>query len=134
MHDSQLVRRYVVTAGPQMSVAEASRTMMRHGLASLAVIDSRGQVEGVITESDIVRAVSDGRDFELTNVGSIMTRNPVTVGEDVTAGEAALAMCRSRARHLPVTRGGRLVGMVFDRDLIRKMRKDVYAHQPAEYV
>lgn len=134
MHDTQLVRRYVVTAGPQMSVAEASRMMMRHGLGSLAVIDGRGQVEGIITESDIVRAVSDGRDLELTNVGSIMTRNPVTVGEDVTAGQAALAMCRARTRHLPVTRGGRLVGMVFDRDLIRKMRKDVYAHQPPEYV
>lgn len=107
---------------------------MQHGLASLPVVDGQGQVEGIITESDIVGAVSDGRDFERTKVGSIMTRNPVTVGEDVNASQAALAMCRSHARHLPVTRGGRMVGIVFDRDLIRKMRKDVYAHQPAEYV
>ncbi len=46
-----------------------------------------------------------------------MTREVVTVGPGTTAAEA-LALCREkRIRHLPVVEGGRLVGMISDRDL-----------------
>lgn len=132
MQDSQLVRHYVVTVGPQISVTEASHKMFRHGVGSLPVVDGLGRIEGLLTESDIVRAVSDGRDLELTTVGSIMTRNPVTVDEDVTACQAALAMCMARTRHIPVTRGARLVGMVSASDMIRQIREDVSADHSAE--
>ena len=46
-----------------------------------------------------------------------MTREVVTVGSETTAAEA-LALCREKGiRHLPVLEGGRLVGMISDRDL-----------------
>ena len=50
-------------------------------------------------------------------VGDSMTREVVTLAPDDTA-KAALALCRERRiRHLPVLEGGRLVGIVSDRDL-----------------
>lgn len=46
-----------------------------------------------------------------------MTREVLTVGPETTAAEA-LALCRgARIRHMPVLEGGRLVGIVSDRDL-----------------
>lgn len=46
-----------------------------------------------------------------------MTREVVTVGPETTAAEA-LALCRENGiRHLPVLEGGRLVGVISDRDL-----------------
>ena len=46
-----------------------------------------------------------------------MTREVVTVAPGATAA-AALALCRERRiRHLPVVEGGRLVGLISDRDL-----------------
>ncbi len=46
-----------------------------------------------------------------------MTQEVVTVAPQTTAAEA-LALCReNRIRHLPVLQGGRLVGVISDRDL-----------------
>ncbi|MEX2588307.1 MAG: CBS domain-containing protein [Actinomycetota bacterium] len=134
MQTGQLVRRYLVTVGSQLSVRDASRKMALHGLGSLPVVDQLGRIEGIVTESDIVRAVADDRDPADTRVGLIMTRNPVTVEEDVTACQAALAMGASHSRYLPVARGAKLVGMISAGDLIREMRNDVSAYLPVERV
>lgn len=134
MHTSPLVRRYPITVDRHVSVAEATRIMRRHGVGSLPVVDELGQVEGIFTESDIVKAVADDRDLNGTPVGLTMARNTVTVGEDVTLCDAALAMCASHARHLPVTRGTKLVGVISVDDLVREMRQDVPADQPVERV
>lgn len=46
----------------------------------------------------------------------IMTRNPVTVTEDTTIGEAMGVLYEENVRHLPVVRGDDVVGIVSDRD------------------
>ena len=48
---------------------------------------------------------------------TVMTRDVVVVSPTVTAGIAARMMERRRIRHLPVVEGGRLVGILSDRDL-----------------
>lgn len=134
MQTSRLIRRYPVTVDRHVSVAGATRIMRRNGVGFLPVVDELGRVEGIFTETDIVKAVADDRDLDGTPVGLIMTRNTVTVGEDVTLCDAALAMCMSHARHLPVTRGAKLVGVISADDLVREMRRDVPADPPVEAV
>ena len=48
-----------------------------------------------------------------------MTRKVVTLTEDQTLREAIAVMQRNRIRHLPVVTGGRIVGIVTDRDVKR---------------
>ena len=48
-----------------------------------------------------------------------MTKNPVTVSEDTPVLEAGEIMRKQGFSRLPVTRGGKLVGIVTDRDMIR---------------
>src|SRR5919202_2083767 len=50
-------------------------------------------------------------------VADWMTPDPVTIAPGATAGEALALMRQRRIRHLPVVDGGRLVGMLSDRDL-----------------
>lgn len=51
-------------------------------------------------------------------VGDLMTTELVTLTEDETLADAQRCMARGRIRHLPVTRDGRLVGLITHRDLL----------------
>ena len=51
---------------------------------------------------------------------SVMTRDVVVVSPAVTVAAAERMMERLRIRHLPVVVGGRLVGILSDRDLLRR--------------
>jgi acetoin utilization protein AcuB len=51
------------------------------------------------------------------HVRDLMTRSLVTATPDMTVTDARALMARERIRHLLVTEGGRLVGIVTDRDI-----------------
>jgi acetoin utilization protein AcuB len=50
-------------------------------------------------------------------IGEVMTTNPLTIGSEQTVGAAKKIMADHAIRHLPVLHGGRLYGIVSDRDL-----------------
>ena len=52
-------------------------------------------------------------------VSDVMSANPITVTPDVSVMEALEMMKRSKVRRLPVVQGGKLVGIVTDRDLLQ---------------
>jgi acetoin utilization protein AcuB len=52
----QVMHRDVVTAAPDMPVADAASLMLTHSIGGLPVVDVSGNVVGVITESDIFKA------------------------------------------------------------------------------
>lgn len=54
-------------------------------------------------------------------VGDLMTTDVLTLNEDDTLDLAHMEMSLARVRHLPVVRGGRLVGLVTHRDILRSM-------------
>jgi signal-transduction protein with cAMP-binding, CBS, and nucleotidyltransferase domain len=77
-----------------------------------------GQLEGVITDRDIVvRIVAQGADPHRLTVAECQTAEPVTVSPDETLAEAARRMDEHEVRRLPVTQGGRLVGIISQADL-----------------
>ncbi len=53
----------------------------------------------------------------MLRVRDAMTREVVTLGPEASAAEAWHACQEMRIRHLPVVQGGRLIGLVSDRDL-----------------
>ena len=55
---------------------------------------------------------------ENLKVSDLMTTEVVTLTEDETLAHAQRCMARGRIRHLPVTREGRLVGLITHRDLL----------------
>ena len=106
-----------VTALSSETVAAASERMAEHGVGSVVVVDGERPI-GILTERDLVRFAATGVASADTKVSEWMTEAPDTVPPDLSV-QAALAHVESHPyRHLPVTEGDRLVGVVSLRDLM----------------
>jgi CBS domain-containing protein len=106
----------VVTESRHDSLSSAAEIMWRQQTGSLLVTEA-GQIVGIITERDLLRAVALGADPERTTVDEAMTAEVYTVPPDTQLQEAARAMAARWIRHLPVVEGGQLLGVVSMRDV-----------------
>jgi CBS domain-containing protein len=108
----------LVTMDSSSSLAEAASVMSQARVGSVLIMDG-DRLEGILTERDIVRAISNDIQSPRDAIAHWMTAKPMTVERASSLGEARDLMDKSHIRHLPVTEGGRLVGMLSMRDLIR---------------
>ena len=117
MKVQSLCRHDVMGAEPSDSLTDVASRMQYNEVSALPVFEDENLV-GIITERDLVRAMSDGVDPGETPVSVYMTPDPVTIDEDHDVTEAAAVMIKVGARHLPVVDGGRVIGMISARDLL----------------
>lgn len=106
-----------VTIAPDATVAEAASIMVQDRFGSL-LVQAGGAVVGILTERDVLRAAGAGGDLLATRVRDWMTREPATAPADQDTGDALATMLESGFRHLPVTAGEDVVGIVSLRDLV----------------
>jgi CBS domain-containing protein len=108
----------LVTADAEATVAEAATIMGERHVGSTLVMDG-DRLVGIFTERDIVRALSQDFDAPGHPISHWMTTDPMTIGPDATVDEALSTMLSGGFRHLPVSEGGKVLGMVSMRDLSR---------------
>jgi len=102
------------------SLATAIREMTRGGLGMTAIVDARQRVAGIFTDGDLRRALSNGVEFKNIAIGSVMTRNPRTIGPDKLAAEAVQIMEQYKVNQLLVVDAEqRLIGALNMHDLFR---------------
>ncbi|WP_062203048.1 CBS domain-containing protein [Aureimonas sp. AU12] len=112
--------REVATIDPSATLGTAVKTLAERRIGALVSVGEGGTVIGILSERDIVRRIAeDGASCLDEPVASAMTRNVKTAQEDMTIDEAMDVMTRNRFRHLPVTEGGRLVGIVSIGDVVK---------------
>jgi CBS domain-containing protein len=141
----QIMTADSVTVAPETSVEDVVRLMREHELPGLPVVDGDGHLVGIVTESDLVIADDEGdlhiphyvelfggvvfleslRGFEkrlqkaaAATARDMMTADPVTVEADDPVRKAARLISDSGHNRLPVTDGGRLVGVVTRVDVL----------------
>jgi CBS domain-containing protein len=113
----------VVTLHPDMEILRAAQLLISCDISGAPVLDQHGRLIGVLTERDCMRvALHAGYHGEPGGlVHDYMTANPVTVSPDDTILELAERFITEKYRRYPVLDGGRLVGVISRRDVMRAM-------------
>jgi CBS domain-containing protein len=109
--------RSLLTISADATLGEAAARMGERGVGAVVVLEGEA-IAAILTERDVMKAVAAGRDGGAP-VTEWMTRHPDTIEPDDTTDHAASLMIHGGFRHLPVVDGGRVVGMVSIRDLMK---------------
>ena len=110
----------VRTADPEDTFADVAKIMRTHGISSVVMKQESGKLAGIVTERDLVNLVAAGGDPQTVKVAHGMTRrNLETVDPKTDIAEVADKLVSLNIRHLPVLDDGRVVGIIFIRDLTR---------------
>jgi CBS domain-containing protein len=126
----ELMTGAVVSVAPEDTLGEAAERMAEDGVGSAVVLDS-GRLIGILTERDLLKAVAGRVHTSEARVRQWMTVDPMTATEATSADEAMRTMLEQGFRHLPVVEGGRTIGVVSLRELMRQaMQVDVGAEGP----
>ncbi len=116
----ELVGGEVIWVAPDATIRNAAVSMKDNGVGSVA-IEVDGALEGILTERDVLDAVAVGADLDLETVGKWMTAYPDSIDPDMQVTEAAEWMLASGYRHIPVTDGSRILGMISIKDVLWAM-------------
>ena len=108
----------VLTVDPSDTIGETAQKMVERGVSS-AVVSDYGTLIGIVTERDLTRAVAGRVHTSEARVREWMTSDPITLGPDASADEAAKIMLDNGFRHVPIVDQGRAVGIVSIRDVAR---------------
>ena len=117
MNVEQVLWPRIVAISPEDKLIDAAWKMREYEIGCVLVMRD-GDIEAIVTERDLLRAYVDGASLVLTPVTDYMTRRPRTIEAGTEVTEAAALMLRIAARHLPVTKAGRVIGMVSSTDLL----------------
>lgn len=111
----------VVTTADSVSVLEAIATMSEANIGAI-VVERDGQAAGIFTERDYLRKVAlQGRASSDTPVSEVMSSPLITVAPGESTRDAMETMTECRCRHLVVTEGEEMVGIVSLGDLVKHM-------------
>lgn len=113
-----LMNDLVATTSPASTIRDAARALTA-GDTSLIVIGEIDQIEGVISERDIVRAVAEGLDLDITPISAMESRDLLWATPDSTVAQVAVEMMENYVRHILIRNDeGEPVGVVSMRDVL----------------
>lgn len=141
-----IMTRDVITADENLSVRELARIFAENRISGAPVVDGRGNLVGVVTETDLIdqakkvhiptvmaffdsfvflenpdRLEKDLRKMAASTVGDVCTREVVTVEHDTPLEEIATIMSEKSRHTLPVMEKGKMVGVIGKSDIIRTL-------------
>lgn len=112
---SEIMSSPVVTAPRDITIAEAATRLSEEHVGSLVV--GEDIIEGIVTETDVVRAIGAELDLSSTPVSEIMSEPVVTIRPHEAVHVAGERMGHNAVKKLPVTDDGKPVGIVTTTDL-----------------
>src|SRR4051812_45742008 len=143
MKAGEIMTREVISVEPDSSILHAIRLMLEKRVSGLPVVTAKGELVGIVTEGDFLRRAETGTqrqrprwlEFLLgpgrlseeyahshgRKVQEVMTTEVQTIADDTSLRAAIETMAKHKIKRLPVTREGRLVGIVTRANLMHAL-------------
>lgn len=144
MYIKDIMTKDVITVTEDENVERCASLLLEHNLSGLPVLDSGGELVGMVTEGDLIRRASRIKGPAVLEVlggliyldspkkfmdelksamgqraGDVMTRKIITIGPDQTIEEGATLLVEKKIKRLPVVdKEGKLLGIVSRRDIM----------------
>src|SRR5689334_9162468 len=125
----------VVVVNPQTAARDAAKLLADRGFTALPVVDSAGELVGIVSEAELLRDrlpqdprwLVHGEPPEVRHtpadvVAQVMTK-PLTVTPNTDLAAVSDLMLQHGIRSVPVVREGHLAGIVTRRDLLRSISR-----------
>ena len=110
----------VVTARKDMVLTDVIALLLRWHISALPVVADDNSIIGIVSEIDLVNLTFDGNARD-TTVEEVMTTNIVFFGPNAELAEMVQSFSRQHLRRVPIVDGGKVVGIVSRRDILREM-------------
>jgi CBS domain-containing protein len=138
MRAKDVMRSEVQYVSEMTTLRELSRAFRRHGVTTLSVINDREELVGVVTETELLKAMLPGygelqddlhymQDFEYLEdradevesvpVRDIMLRGAISVNENTPLMRVISLFLLKACSHIPVVRDKKIVGVVTRTDI-----------------
>ncbi len=140
MQAKDVMTANVVTVQPGTGVPEIARLLLKHRISAVPVVDADQRILGIVSEGDLMRRTetdterrhswwleamlsTEDRAREYIKVhgrkaGDVMTRDLISVTEETPLYEIAGLLEKHHVKRVPVTRDGRLIGIVSRANLL----------------
>jgi len=111
---------HVETVRPDATLRVVAWNLKVKGIGALVVTRDDDRILGIISERDVVRALTDhGPDVVRATVSEVMTVAVKTCAPSDSITAVMARMTRDHIRHLPVVDGGRLAGIISIGDVVK---------------
>jgi CBS domain-containing protein len=143
MKAKDVMTQHVITVTPDAPILEALRLMLDNRISGLPVVDTNGNLAGIVTEGDFLRRSETGterrrprwvefllgpgtlaKDYvraHARRIDEVMTDDVKTIAEDADLGAVVALMEKHRIKRLPVVRGNAVVGIVSRANLLHAL-------------
>ncbi len=102
-------------------LVEIAKKMTYNNLGALPVIDEQGKVQGIVTLRDLVGLVGTSSEPLGVPVSEIMNTRVITIDQNSHLPTAVRLMSENRVRRLPILKRGAKLGMLTNRDVLRRL-------------
>lgn len=118
--------RNLITFRLETDLFDAINLLIEHRISGAPVTDDRGKLIGILSEVDCLKAIltlTYHEEEKGGTVGEYMTADVETVAHDADIIDVSRLFIERDRRRLPVTQGGKLVGQISRRDVLRAVEE-----------
>ena len=119
----EIMNRRVEALAPETPITAAVQTLMRRGYSGAPVVDGEGSLLGVLSEQECIRALAQSayEGWPSGTVADSMRTDVASVGPGDDVFAVATLFTKEAQRRVFVVDGGRLLGMIARRELLRAL-------------